>query len=334
MNFDNIFYKKSKILLKNLQIYNDLDITYIENDNKKIILSQYNEQSNILSDTYSYQGSDYINDYSMYYDFCGNSTTILLCFISERKSPIRVYDMLSGKIISNFTYKNSDNECENTSCIMLDTTNNILVAGLNDNSLLNVDIIKEETSKIIITRKYRNNNNCILSSIAQSPCSHILNNNFVLGNYNSDLMIIDKRIYGIKTIPIFDENINMNNKVKCNGINEIMMYDDYKLIINPRSSDSILIYDARNLNSIFNILKRSNTSNLKLGLSIKDNYMLYGDDYDGINIYNTKTNKLVSKSRNRNYENPITSCNFLNRDCIVSTSYGISIWKKIKNRNN
>ncbi|SPJ13033.1 conserved Plasmodium protein, unknown function [Plasmodium sp. DRC-Itaito] len=228
------------------------------------------------------------------------------CFFSacSKNKPVSLYSAFDGSELMSFKPVNECNELCNCYSLCFHPEKNWLLCGTNK-SIKVFDFNKpSETleNRILSTRKGKGQKG-IISTMEYKNEGYGKNSIYAVGDYNDCLYI-----YADNCDHKNDYILKIENKKNSNGITCVKWYQDFFILSGSRNCSYIYLYDIRNIKEYIQKYERYALTNQQYLFDIYKDYLLCGDTFGYINIYNITNNRLINKYFVNRYS-PIISIN-------------------------
>ncbi|CRG94869.1 conserved Plasmodium protein, unknown function [Plasmodium gallinaceum] len=286
-------------LEKNENIYENLNILFEKYNNMTDL-----EKTKRNSSWISMKLSEHIYDCKFYPYFEWNDYNTCFFSVCSKNKPIYLYSAFDCSTLLSFKTLNECCEICNCYSLCFHPEKNWLLCGTNK-SIKVFDFNKpNETleNRILSTRKGKGQKG-IISVIEYKKEGYGKNCIYAVGDYNDCLYL-----YADNCDHKNDYILKFQNKKNSNGITHIKWFNEFFILSGSRNSPFIYLFDMRNNKNYIQKFERHALTNQKYIFDIYKDYLICGDTFGYINVYDIINNKLIHKQLINKYS-PITSVN-------------------------
>ncbi|GAW82413.1 hypothetical protein, conserved [Plasmodium gonderi] len=300
-----------RLFATDLLLLDFLDNHKEERINLNILYDQYENMNNEEkgkrnSSWISIQYSEHIYDCKFYPFFEWNNRNTCFFAVCAKNKPVCLHSAYDGSILMSFKTLNDCYELCNCYSLCFHPERNWLLCGTNAKSIKVFDFCKPSEileNRILSTRKGKGQKG-IISTMEYKKKGYGENSIYAVGDYNDCLYL-----YADNCDHKNDYILKFQNKKKnSNGITCIKWFDEFSLLSGSRNGSHIYLFDMRNSTDYVQKFERLALTNQKYLFDIYQNFLVSGDTFGYLNVYNIDDNQLIHKQLINKYS-PIISVN-------------------------
>ncbi|SBT41891.1 WD repeat-containing protein 79, putative (WDR79) [Plasmodium ovale wallikeri] len=298
----------------NVRLYatDPLALTFLENgkDNSSNLRSLHDQYVSMEEEEKWKRNNSWINinmnehvyDCKFYPHFEWNNVNTCFFGLSSKDKPVCLYSAFDGSHLISFKTLSECYELCNCYSLCFHPEKNWLLCGTNKSiKVFDIGVPNEPLENRILSTRKGKGQKGIISTIDYKKEGYGMNTLYAVGDYNDCLYL-----YADNCDHKNDYILKFDTKNKSNGITYIKWFNEFYILSGSRNGSYIYLYDMRNGKGYVQKYERYALTNQKYLFDTHHNYLLSGDTFGYINMYDIVTNKLIHRQLINKYS-PIIS---------------------------